>query len=255
MNCDLMSKYLDAYIDGELEASLMIDVDRHLDGCETCSALERVKRAMKDAIFALASETSAPIRLRERIERLSTKRQMSRPALGAVLALPLTAAACALLIFTIGSEEPSQSEGKLASVVDDVVQRHVQKLPMDVKGPDPAEAATWFSDKVPFSVQTPRLSLEKASFRGARVSNVQSRQAAQMVYAIDGHRVTLMIFPVERFNVRGGNMVEIDGKKVLVGKRNGYNVAVMVDGDMAYALSSDLPASRLVSLFKSDTKI
>jgi hypothetical protein len=75
-----------------------------------------------------------------------------------------------------------------------------------------------------------------------------------MVYKVDGHRVTLMIFPVQRLSIAGGKVVHAGGRDVLLGRHNGYNVAVEVDGDMAYAVSSDLPPQRLVSLL-SDMSI
>ena len=48
MSCKHERKYLDAYIDGELEPGLMLEIDRHLETCEGCQAVVLVKRKMKD---------------------------------------------------------------------------------------------------------------------------------------------------------------------------------------------------------------
>ncbi len=122
---------------------------------------------------------------------------------------------------------------------------------MEVKGPNPAAAASWFRGKVDFPVRAPGLSLEKASFEGARLSHVREHQAAHMTYSVDGHRVTLMIFNRRATLLRGGRRVQVDGRDVLLGRRNGFNVAVLLDGDMAYALSSDLPQDRLLALTRN----
>jgi hypothetical protein len=94
------------------------------------------------------------------------------------------------------------------------------------------------------------LNLRSASFEGARLSNVREYQAAHMSYSVDNHRVTLMIFNRHSTLLSGGRRVQLGNHEVLLGRRNGFNVAVLLDGDMAYALSSDLSHERLLSIFR-----
>jgi anti-sigma factor RsiW len=250
MTCEPNRKYVDAYVDGELEAGLMLEVEAHLATCETCAALERLRRDTRREIAALGARTRAPEHLRQRILSLPS-RQRRRRLLAAAAAAPLAAAAAVLLVLAVGG--PDAGEERLAEVVDDVVQRHARELPMEVGGPDPARAASWFRGKVDFPVRDPGLRLTGASFEGARVSNVRASQAAQMVYTVDGHRVSLMIFPASRVSVEGARVIREGGGEVFLGRRNGYNVAVIFDGDLAYAVSSDLPVPRLVSLIRGSS--
>ncbi len=247
MTCEANRKYIDAYVDGELEAGLMLEVESHLESCGSCAALERLRRDTKREIAAIGARTRAPDHLRQRILSLSARRRKRR-LLAVVGAVPLAAAAALLLVLVFGG--PGAGEDQLAEVVDDVVQRHARELPMEVQGPDPALAASWFRGKVDFPVRDPGFRLTGASFEGARVSNVRSSQAAQMVYTIDGHRVSLMIFPAGRVSVEGARVIREGGAEVFVGRRNGFNVAVVFDGDLAYAVSSDLPVPRLASLIR-----
>lgn len=245
MNCKSVAKYLDAYVDGELEPGLMLDTDRHLEACISCQALVLVKRKLKSGIAAIGA-ARAPEHLRLKINGLTTRRSRV-PAIAGIAALPLAAAASMLLV--LGSPfAPAQTEESLAKVVDDVVARHTHELPMEVTSADPAEAASWFRGKVDFPVLGPSLRLKQASFEGARLSNVREHQAAHMIYNVDGHRVTLMIFNRQSTVLSGGRRVSVKGKEVLLGTRNGFNVAVLLDGDIAYALSSDLPQDRLLTL-------
>jgi len=244
MTCEPTRKYLDAYVDGELEAGLMIEVESHLEGCASCAAHERLRRDIRREIAAVGARTRAPERLRRRIASLSDRRRRTR--LLAAAAVPLAAAASLLVALALTGTD--DGEQPLAEVVEDVVLRHARELPMEVSGPDPAQAASWFRGKVDFPVRDPGLRLTGASFEGARVSNVRASQAAQMVYNVDGHRVSLMIFPAGRVSVAGARVDREGDREVFVGRRNGFNVAVVFDGDLAYALSSDLPGPRLVSL-------
>ncbi|MFO8071343.1 MAG: zf-HC2 domain-containing protein [Polyangia bacterium] len=244
MSCKKIGKYIDAHLDEELEAGLMLEVEQHLDSCPSCAALERVKRDMKSALARMGRSAKAPDHLREKVLTLSARRSRRRWIYAA--SAPLAAAASLLLVIGLSGPEPESEP--IAAVVDDVVARHAHELPMEVSGPDPSRAASWFRGKVDFSVSAPRLRLTDASFRGARLSNVRANQAAQMAYSIDGHRVSLMIFPVRRLSVDKAESARVGGRPVFFDQRKGFNVAVMVDGDLAYALSSDLPRRRLVSL-------
>jgi len=245
MICAEGKKYLDAYLDGELEAGLMLEVEAHMDLCQSCAAGYALRKRMKEEIAAIGDAVEAPRRLRARIEALPGRRR--RRWLVAAAAGPLAAAAAVLIVLVAGG--PMADGEPMAAVVDEVAMRHARELPMEVRGPDPVLAESWFRGKVDFPVRAPSLGIKNASFQGARLSNVESRQAAHMAYDIDGHRVTLMIFPAHKLSVRGGDVVRAGGHDVVLGRRNGYNVAVLLDGDMAYALSSDLPAKRLLAMF------
>lgn len=249
MTCEEIGKYLDAYVDGELEAGLMLEVESHIDGCESCAARKRLKQDLKSQIAALGKQIQAPEHLRQRVATLSSRHRRRRLIVLATAA-PLAAAAALLLVLVLGSDSPEGGE-PLAAVVDDVVQRHARELPMEIEGADPAAAASWFRGKVDFPVRVPRLDLQNASFDGARLSHVRDHQAAHVVYTVDGHRVTLMIFNTGDIAIRGGDLVRVAGRDVVLGRRKGFNVAVMLDGDMAYAFSSELPRGRLLEIVRS----
>ena len=39
MNCDEAERFLDAYLDGELELSQQLELEQHLSGCPECAAV------------------------------------------------------------------------------------------------------------------------------------------------------------------------------------------------------------------------
>jgi anti-sigma factor RsiW len=248
MNCAEAKKYLDAFVDGELEAGLILGVESHVESCTTCAGHAGLRRRFKTELGALGARISAPASLRAKIGSLP-ERHRNRRWMAAAVTTPLAAAAALLLVLNVGRAKEETGGDPLSAVMNDVVARHVRDLPLEVRSADPAAATSWFQGKVDFPVRAPQLKLAGASFQGARLSNVQSQQAAHMAYTVDGHRVTLMIFPAEHLaSIQGGKVVRAGGHDVLLGRHNGYNVAVTVDGDMAYAVSSDLPSQRLVSL-------
>ena len=244
MNCKENRKYLDAYVDGELEPSRMLEVESHLERCDTCQSLVLVKRRMIAELSSMR-DVKAPEHLRRRVEMMRGGRGRVRKWVMAAVPVAAAASFALVMLQTAGSDV---GEELVDAVVDDVVARHSTALPMEVTGPDPAAAASWFQGKVDFPVRAPRLNVQQASFEGARLSNVRAHQAAHMSYNVEGHRVTVMIFNRRNTVLEGGRQVRIGGRDVILGRRNGYNVAVLLDGDMAYALSSDLSQERLLSL-------
>ncbi len=243
MNCKENRKYLDAYVDGELEPSRMLEVESHLEACDSCQSLVLVKRRL---IIELSKfrDIKAPEHLRRRIEKLRGNSTNWRTV--AAVAFPMAAAASFLLFFALpGAGKKGEN---IEEVVGDLVARHAVELPMEVTDADPIKAASWFRGKVDFPVHAPSLNLRQASFEGARLSNVREHQAAHMSYNVDGHRVTLMIFNRKDTSFEGGRQVKVNDKDVLLGRRNGFNVAVLLNGDMAYAFSSDLSQERILSI-------
>ena len=71
IDCKHVWQYISAYIDGEVDAELRADIDRHLETCEICSAvLDSTRNVMvlyaDDRVFVLPAGFSE--RLHERLE-------------------------------------------------------------------------------------------------------------------------------------------------------------------------------------------
>jgi anti-sigma factor RsiW len=254
MNCEGIRKFLDAYMDGELEAPFMLEVEHHIDSCSNCSSLLHLKQDIKKQFSSMGS-VKAPARLVEAIELQSSKRYNFLKK--SSILLHMAAAAALFLFFVNTSKSPpvSNEPAIMNQVVDDVVDRHVRSLPMEVSNTTGIQAANWFQGKIDFPVKPISTRVNNAHFEGARVSNIREHQAAHMVYNIEGHRVTLMIFPAGQLKVLAPDAPTLSGKQVLTGRRNGYNVAMIKDNDMIYALSSHLPAKKLVSLLHASELI
>lgn len=248
MNCVEVRKFLDTYTDGELEAGSALSVESHLDLCGPCSALFGLKRRLKTEIGGL-QRMQAPSSLRDLVMGDARRRQR-KVFLAKAAALPLAAAAAVVLALalprSISKAEPD------AAVIEDLLHRHVRALPMEIKGGDPVQTASWFTGKVDFPIQAGALKLKSASLEGARLSNVSAHQAAHVNYNVDGHRVTMMIFNPGEIALGGKEKrVRVGDRDALVYRRNGYNIAVLLDGDMAYALLSDLPSEKLLAMLKA----
>lgn len=242
MNCKETTKYLDTYVDKELGADLMVEIEIHIEECKLCNAVELIKRKLKNELKTLG-EVKAPDTLRNQTLDMIDVRRKRRLAM--VIAIGLLAAAAVILMVLVLPQSAPPGDS-FAEIVEDVVSHHSNNLPMEVKGPDLRKAVSWFRGKVNFPVHVPTTSRSRFRLEGARLSNVRAHQAARMNYNVDNFPVTVMIFDSHNIGISDGRRVKIASRNVFLGRRDGYNVAIFLDNDIAYAISSDLPEELLL---------
>jgi anti-sigma factor (TIGR02949 family) len=258
MTCADFEKFVSAYVDGELDAPAMTDFERHLAGCSRCSETARAERTVKEVVHSTMRGVSAPAGLRARIHDSldragSAEANRSRP-FGTWIA-PALAAAAALLFWVqpawLSSRMPGsdRSDVRGAALFDTVADLHARDLPVEVQG-NPEDVRGWFQHKVQFPVQPPRprLAGRRVTLVGARLSHVRGREAAQLVYDIDGRRVLVVVYEPDREGPLEGRPRRVAGREVVLGRAHGYHVAVVERGGLRYVLSTDLGESETVRL-------
>ncbi len=271
--CDEATRYIDPWVDGELDPSAAVHVEAHLAKCCACrgeaDAVKRLKKAM-----AGLREDSAPTALRFRLtaaldavdaqhdhERSAVKRR--RNAVG----MALTGAALAGVVLAqglrvrslqtrtealYGSASPAMAG--MLPVVSDLAQRHARELPLEVEASDPAEVAQWFRGKLDIPVRPVLFRGMPARLVGARISDVRSHLAAALYYDVGGRRVTVFVFDgslLPRAEAGPHDTAIIDGRPCYVGSSHGYTVTLTEQQGVGYAIASDLPAQENVRFVAS----
>lgn len=137
-------------------------------------------------------------------------------------------------------------------IVVESVNWHRRNLPPEVVGPSGERVSTWLKPKVDFPVRLPRFERtgrEDVNLLGARLSNVRDKQAAYVVYEVDGNKISVMLI--------GGNRIMAQPRRARVRRRpvnppiytaNGYNVAVIQDNGITYSVTSELPREDMAQL-------
>ena len=69
-DCERVLKQLELYLDGELVASLRVEIDRHLGGCDPCSGHAVFQRRLKEMLRAKCGCDHVPPQLVERLRSL-----------------------------------------------------------------------------------------------------------------------------------------------------------------------------------------
>lgn len=246
MNCESVARCLDAVVDGEVDPSARISIERHLDGCRDCRDRLAFARAFQARLQDALLAERAPEGFRERAKaRLSQERGVfSFHRLDASWRATAIAAVVALGIFALGRtlEGDGQTlQASVAPILEDVIRMHSRPYPAEVANTEQVPA--YFENKVGFAVRPVDFADPTVRFLGARSTQVGGRSAATLEYEAAGQRrMTVVAFrrpafaaeigePGEGLNAQSVRFVRVNGHVVPLVEHEGVLYAVV--GDMA----------------------
>ncbi len=237
MNCAELDQFLYPYLDDEFGAEERLEVDTHLAGCAECAARVHEEKRFMEAVKAASPNSSrpAPDALREKIQ-LGFRQEHRRAARTSFLRV----SAAAVVVVALGSGAWQYRRAvRKQSYLQAAALLHSRAYPLEVTQLPHDGVEAWFGGKLDHHIRVPRLS--NVQLAGARLSNVEEKQAAYIRYDAPTRSngvtrpVSLFVFDDPSRDVRAEPLpnVEVDSAK-------GYNVAVWRDGEIVYALVSDL---------------
>jgi len=192
MRCDEYRDRLDAYIDAELSPQEMSAVEAHLKTCELCAAEVPLQSRLKREV-RLAGKAYAPsLEFRRRVEAaIAPPKKASRFRLW----VPSLAMAAVLLIAALfgWNQVRPRSDATLAELVDMHVATLASASPVDVVSTDRHTVKPWFQGKIPFTFNLPELKDTGFTLVGGRVSYIQQQPAAQLLFQVRQHKISVFI--------------------------------------------------------------
>ena len=268
-DCRDYARTLGSYLDGELEASQLIEIDGHVSVCERCREEIQLLRATRGSLRRVV-RTAAPAGLRDRIgvammaERMREETYAGSPFGGAASSrtswrsmVPVaTAAAIALVWGAATRAAPVAAKEAHAGFGDDLlaelVAEHSQPLPPDGTNP---QAVRGLERYVGFPVHPASFERGGAHLVSGRVVPLHSQRAYMLQYLVgtgdDAQRVSVLVYDAEKIQVnQNANLSprSIGTAEVRVGREKGYSVASTQRAGVGYLLASDLDPDRSAAL-------
>jgi anti-sigma factor RsiW len=271
-SCRRSAALLEPFVDGELPAEKVLEVEQHLSDCDCCRERERLSRAVRTSLKSVTAADHEPSdEFAERVLRaLAAERERSESAdedikwaaRGRPLAwrfiVPVAAAASVTLFWGATSYDTSSpatggraarasmatsTPGVTATVdelIDELVSYHASSPSPDVMEPS---LVGKMEPQVGVPVHAPSLQRYGLRWEGASVVPVrrQSQRAASLRYTFDGHRVTLYVYNSAQFPLRATLEPRVvRNMPVYVGSRRGYSIAAVEKRGVGYAVATDL---------------
>jgi len=236
-----------AYFDGELDASAAADIERHVEGCGECAALLASLEAMSGAMRQPALYHRAGPKLASRITAALNRETGNKWSLaglilrgrqfwvGAASGVMATALAASLAFLVLLPPASGQ-------LVNDVMGAHLRSLMenhlIDVASSDQHTVKPWFAGHADVSPPTADFPKEDYRLVGGRVDYVDGHRAAVLVYRHGAH--TINVFSWARSSESLPNVVT----------RNGYHEVFWRSGDLVFCAVSDTALDELLGLVR-----
>jgi len=238
MNCELWQDKIDAFVDSELTPVQARALQEHLRECPACSA-ETLSRQRLKLETHLAGQRFTP---RPEFESRMRRKLEASPKGSRWSLLPAFAGAAAVLVVAVFAGISLRHSLLQRQLVAQLVDQHVATLassnPVDVISTDSHTVKPWFGGKVPFSVDVPQLTGTPFSLIGGRLAYFQQAPAAQLVFAIRQHRISVFIF-------RDHSDTSLLGSQETPVKRMGFQTQSWVADGIRYVAISDVDAQDL----------
>ncbi len=252
MNCTSVELYLDALMDGELDPSARVEVDRHLAACAGCGDRLAFAQTLRNQLKATVAAGRAPEALRARVTQALREESAPWWRVDTSWRATAAAAAVALVVFGVGGSIDSRGavmQAGFAPILDDVMRAHDRGVPSEVKNSEQIPA--YFENKLGFRVQPVQFADPAVRFIGARDAQVGGRRAATLQYEVRGRRMTVVAFRPPVSSGRMGEPVAVDthgGHVVRAVRVRGHVVPLVEHDGIVYAVVSDMDADDRLEL-------
>jgi len=257
MDCyDVYDQLLD-FQRGRLAPEMASGVRRHLEGCADCAHADLVERELSHALEQRTRQYAAPIALKRRLAESwpakATLAEQSRGRAWIRWALPGAAMVAALLVLVPGVLDLIAPHGSgPAILVNEAVNDHIRMVqsqqPLEVESGGIHQVIPWFSGKLDFAPGIRYSGDEEFPLRGGAVGYFVDRKAAAIVYGRRLHTISLLVFKADGLPWPGGKLEHAGRALVYRTESRGFNVLLWREGELGYALVSDVNAGDLLLL-------
>jgi len=267
--CRRAAGLVEPFVDGELPADRVLEVEQHLSDCDCCRERVRLSHAFRQSVRNVALEDAKPsddfaervaralAAEREREEaRESVWQNRGKPLAWRVI-VPVAAAAGVTLFWgatnydAVHVQQQQASRASMATsapgvtasvdeLIDELVSYHASSPSPEVMEPS---LVGKLEPQVGVPVHAPSLQRYGLRWEGASVVPIRqpSQRAASLRYMYDGHRVTLYVYNSTQFPLRATLEPRVvRNMPVYVGSRRGYSIAAVEKRGVGYAVATDL---------------
>ena len=250
MSCDEVRPLLREATRGGLDEQTRARIYAHLATCQACQAVADDERALDRVLEARLPQHPASLALKRRLQaRLPpqpARAPIRRPIGHWLVPLAGGLAACAVLVIGLRRGSPS-TDPLVAEAVADHLRVVYRDRPIDIENGGPHQVKPWFTGRLDFALPAVFGGDDEFTLQGGSVGYYLDRKAAVLVYKRGLHMASLFVFRADALAFPAANQ-DVGGTPLALRQERGFRVAVWREGQLGYALVSDLTVDELVRL-------
>jgi len=193
MDCQKFQEYLYPFLDREIDETLKLEMEKHIQKCPMCSLEVEKERKFSHVLKTHLIKEKAPFALREAVaEQLEkSKRKFS----WRYIFVRQLAPSFALLVLVIAVFFNLRPHGdKPSPIFSEAVENHLEYLrgiyPLEFQTSDIKEALAWFRGKTDFAIMAPHINLDKVHLVGGRLAHLNDKKSAYFLLEKDGYKIS-----------------------------------------------------------------
>ena len=248
MDChDVLLVLLD-YQQGRLAPEAHGQVRAHLDGCPGCAHEDRLEHELTQALERRLPQYSAPLSLKRRLAAQWPAEAVRSEPRGSWLRRWMPAAAVAVLLLALApvvwqrllTPAGISSGAMVAEAVNDHIRLLQSERPLEIESGGIHQVIPWFSGRLDFSPTVRFPGDADFPLRGGAIGYFVDRKAATLVYGRRLHTVSVFIFQAAGLPWPRGEPEKMGRLDVWRTGSRGFNVLLWRDGELGFAVVSDV---------------
>jgi anti-sigma factor RsiW len=240
MNCEDTQALLTGYVDGELDLVRSLEIEKHIETCQSCARTVQNQQTLGAALRAGSLYHRPPQHLEERV-RAAMRSQTHTKRIN----WPILAVAASLLLAGVFVDRMVRFASRPAPqtlMAQEVLDSHLRSLMpghlADVQSSDRHTVKPWFAGKLDFSPPVADFAAEGFPLTGGRLDSVNGRTVAVLVYQRHQHLINAYVWP----SPNSAN------SSVTATTLQGYNILHWTHAGLEWWLASDLNTQELEGL-------
>jgi anti-sigma factor RsiW len=248
MDCTQARAHLTDRRRGTLDPASEAAVDAHLAGCEGCRHEDAADAELSRILEERLPRRHAPASLkRSLLARWDPPPARRAPRFARGLA---AMAACAVLatLVLFAWRATTSGDAMLTEAVNDHLRVLYSEHPIEVESGGIHQVKPWFAGRVDFAPVVPFAGDDDFPLQGGSVAYFLDRKAATFVFKRRLHVITLFVFPAAGMPWPTVATRQIGDVRGTLESSRGFHVLLWRNGDLGYALVSDVDVKDLEML-------
>jgi hypothetical protein len=254
--CQKLDRFIDSYVDGELNILRKRVMERHLSGCSNCSRKINNEIRLKNTISHNITPIKTPDHLKQRITEMINQAEYKTPLMEKFyfmvkLNQVQAVAFASILVIVITSAIIAYRDSNYNAISNSIISEHIKyvngKNEISKKSSDINDLLNYFyqNENIKFEISSPNFS--EFQVMGGEVRQIKNIKTACFLLEKQNRKFSFHMFKNGNKDFSGMKTIDADGICFYCDDKKGYNTVIWVTKNIVCSLTSDVPEKDLIN--------